>query len=67
MEGVIDTLDDTIDMEAAIDTLTERQRLMLLLWLAGHTHEEIARFAGVKRPAVTRQIARIVNTLSDLM
>ena len=57
-------IDEAIDLESAIDKLPERHQLMLLLWLAGHTHEEIARLAGVKRPAVTRQLARIANKLS---
>jgi DNA-binding CsgD family transcriptional regulator len=62
-------IDDTIDLWAAIRRaeLTERQHTILMLWLVGHTHSEVAQIIGVKRPAVTRQISRIVKTLSCLM
>jgi RNA polymerase sigma factor (sigma-70 family) len=64
MEGVIDTLDDAIDMEAAIDTLTERQRDTLALWLLGYTQQEIAEKMGVNQSTVSRRLGRAVHILS---
>ena len=62
-------VDEKIDVEEAIRKagLTERQHTILMLWLVGHTHGEIAQIMGTKRAAVTRQLGRITKRISEFM
>ena len=61
--------DEQIDLESAIGkaNLTERQHTILMLWLIGHTQEEIAIMVGLKQPAVSRQISRTTKVISEFM
>ena len=47
-----------MDLERAIQGLTDKQREALALWLQGYTQEEIGKALGITRRAVGRRLER---------
>lgn len=49
-----DQMDAVIDLAAAMEKLTEKQRQAIKLWVLGYTQQEIAGIMGVSQPTVFR-------------
>ena len=58
--------DQRIDLIAALNRLSPRQRKVVLLWAAGYTQQEIATEYGVNQSTVSRWISRCVHKMGDL-
>ena len=54
-----------LDIEAAIEGLTDKQREALLLWLEGYTQEEIGERLGITHQAVSRLTERAVERIQE--
>ncbi len=61
----MDNADIHIDLIAALNRLSPRQRKVLILWAAGYTQQEIATEYGVNQSAVSRWIADSVHILGE--
>ena len=59
-------IDQRIDLVAALNRLTPRQRKVLILWAAGYTQQEIADEYGVTQPAVHYWIRDATYILGEL-
>ena len=55
-----DLMDLRIDVHAAMKRMDGRDRALLLLWLMGWTHEELAGHAGVARQVLSDYFAGIL-------
>ena len=58
--------DQRIDLIAALNRLSPRQRKVLLLWAAGYTQQEIAKEYGVSQVAVHYWIRDAAYILREL-
>ena len=56
-----------LDIEAAIEGLTEKQREALLLWLEGYTQEEIGERLGINHANVCRRVERAIERLREIL
>ena len=61
------SIEDCIDLRAALVTLTPRQRAALLWRLDGYTQREIGERLTVKRSAVSRLLLRAAQRLCAQM
>jgi RNA polymerase sigma-70 factor (ECF subfamily) len=50
-----------------LDRLRERDRVLLALWSAGHSHAEIARIAGLRTTSIGRLLERATRRASSLL
>jgi len=68
LQGLLrmDNIDQQIDLIAALNRLSPRQRKVILLWAAGYTQQEIATEYGVNQSTVSRWIAGCVHILGEL-
>lgn len=58
--------DTRMDLAPLLAQLPPRHREALLLWVDGHTQEEIGRMMGVAQPSIHRYIARAREELTRL-
>ena len=54
-----DEVDERIDLESALRTLTPRQERVVRLWLAGYTQAEIGQKMGVTNRMIRYHFANI--------
>ena len=54
-----------IDLEAAANSLTDKQRQALAMWLEGYTQEEIGEELGVWHQQVSSRIDRAIGRLQS--
>jgi len=59
-------IDQRIDLIAALNRLSPRQRRVILLWAAGYTQQEIADEYGVNQSTVSRWISGCVHIMGEL-
>ena len=59
-------IDQRIDLIAALNRLSPRQRRVILLWVAGYTQQEIADEYGVNQSTVSRWISGCVHIMGEL-
>ena len=57
--------DQRIDLIAALNRLSPRQRKVVLLWAAGYTQQEIAKEYNVHRTTIGRWISNSLHLLGD--
>jgi len=50
-----------------LDRLRERDRVLLALWSAGHSHAEIARIAGLRSSSIGRLLERATRRAASLL
>ena len=50
-----------------LDRLRERDRVLLTLWSAGHSHAEIARIAGLRSSSIGRLLERATRRAASLL
>ena len=50
-----------------LDQLRERDRVLLALWSAGHSHAEIARIAGLRSSSIGRLLERATRRAASLL
>lgn len=60
---VLHSTDTRLDLEAAFEGLTDKQREALLLYLEGYTQEEIGARLGVNKPAICRRLQRALEAI----
>lgn len=60
-----EAIDESIDIERALQCLTRKQREAVALAMQGYTHNEIARLLGVTRVSVTLRISRVRNVYQN--
>ena len=58
--------DTRIDLIAALNRLSPRQRKVILLWAAGYTQQEIATKYMVSQSTISRWISGCVHILGEL-
>ena len=58
--------DQRIDLIAALNRLSPRQRKVLLLWAAGYTHKEIAKEYRLTRRRIGQICAEAISLLGEL-
>ena len=56
-----------LDLEAALERLTPRQRQVMELIAAGHTEEEIAKALGISHQSVSRLLKKAQRTLRKFL
>lgn len=56
-----------LDLKLATECLPLKDQEVLILYLMGHTHEDIARLQDVSRSTISKRMKKIVYNLSKLM
>jgi len=64
-QHTMNNIDQRIDLIAALNKLTPRQRKVLILWAAGYTQQEIAVEYGVHQSTVSRWTADSTHILGE--
>jgi len=62
-----DQLFSKLDLEAALQALTPRQKTAFLLHADGHTEAEIAKQLGISQPAVHQLLAKARARLKKIL
>ena len=56
-----------LDLKAALQTLTPKQRACMLLYADGHTEAEIASQIGISQPAAHQLLAKAKTHLKKIL
>jgi len=57
----------SIDLQAALQELSESEQNLIWMWSIGYTQQEIAVELGVTQPAVSQKVAAILEKLRGLL
>jgi RNA polymerase sigma-70 factor (ECF subfamily) len=64
-DELVERSDETERVKTALDTLSPREREVLLLWDAGHSYGEIAQHTGLAAGAIGTTLARARRRLAE--
>lgn len=64
-DEVVELSDETARVKAALESLTPREREVLLLWDGGHSYGEIAQHTGLAPGAIGTTLARARRRLAE--
>ncbi len=56
-----------LDLEIATRHLSQKDQEVLILYLMGHTHDDIAKYKDVSRSTISKRLKRITSKLTILM
>jgi RNA polymerase sigma factor (sigma-70 family) len=66
-DAQLEAIDDLVDVERAVTRLTQRQREVLALTVAGWTQEEIGAELGVTHQVVSEHLAKARGALAGCL
>ena len=59
--------DTRIDLQAAMATLTDKQRDALELWVQGYTQEQIGEMLGIRQQPAGRRVERAIERMREFL
>ena len=66
-DAQLEAIDDLVDVGRAVERLTNRQREVLALTVAGWTQEEIGEELGITHQVVSEHLAKARETLESYL